>query len=80
MAAVAVVRLQTYRSVFGLTMLRFGTTVFAAWLGVVARPLTQAAALTNRLCDVPYRLKGGWSWNRSRAEAYEARRVLCHWQ
>jgi Domain of unknown function (DUF4173) len=165
MAAVAVVRLQTYRSIFGLTMLRFGTTVFATWLGVVvflvavalaqprlyrhlgvaallsayaavaygnwanpeamiareniARidwttgttrsptgaefdvnylsslsddavpalvirletlPPEQAAALTDRLCNVPQRLDGGWSWNRSRAEAYEARRVLCHWQ
>ncbi len=165
MAAVAVVRLQTYRSIFGLTMLRFGTTVFAAWLGVVALlvavalvrprfyrhlgvavllstyaaatcgnwanpeamiareniaridwatgttrsatgaefdvnylsglsddavpalvigletlPPEQTAALTNRLCDVPHRLDGGWSWNRSRAQAYEARRVLCHWQ
>ena len=162
---VAVVRLQTYRSIFGLTMLRFGTTVFATWLGVVvflvavalsqprfyrhlgvavllsayaavtygnwanpeamiareniARidwatgttrsrtgaefdityltslsddavpalvmrletlPLEQAAALTDRLCNVPHRLDGGWSWNRSRAKAYEARRVLCHWQ
>jgi Domain of unknown function (DUF4173) len=161
MAAVAVVRLQTYRSIFGLTMLRFGTTVFATWLGVVvflvavalARPrfyrhlgvtvllsayaavtygnwvnpeaiiareniaridwakgttrsstgaefdvnylsrlsddavpaletlpAEQAAALTNRLCDVPQRLEGGWSWNRSRVDAYDARRVLCHWQ
>jgi hypothetical protein len=165
MAAVAVVRLQTYRSIFGLTMLRFGTTVFASWLGVVvflvavaltqprfyrhlgvamvlsayvavaygnwanpeamiareniARidwatgttrsstgaefdvnylaglsddavpalvvrletlPLVQAAALTDRLCDVPQRLDGGWSWNRSRADAYDARRALCHWQ
>lgn len=33
--AVSILRLQTYRSVFGLTMLRFSTTVFAAWLGVV---------------------------------------------
>ncbi len=165
MAAVAVFRLQTYRSIFGLTMLRFGTTVFATWLGVVvflvavalaqprfyrhlgvavllsayaavaygnwanpeamiareniARidwatgttrsptgaefdvnylsglsddavpalvigletlPPEQTAALTNRLCDVPHRLNGGWSWNRSRANAFEARRVLCHWQ
>jgi Domain of unknown function (DUF4173) len=165
MAAVAVVRLQTYRSIFGLTMLRFGTMVIATWLGVVvflvavalaqprlyrrlgvavllsayaavtygnwanpeamiareniARidwatgttrsrtgvefdvnylsglsddavpalvlgletlPLEQAAALTDRLCGVPQRLDGGWSWNRSRAEAHDARRVLCHWQ
>jgi Domain of unknown function (DUF4173) len=165
MAAVAVVRLQTYRSIFGLTMLRFGTTVFAAWLGVVvflvAVALAQprlyrnlgvavllsayaavasgnwanpeamiareniaridwatgtvrsrtgakfdvnylaslsddavpalvirldtlrpelAAALTDRLCHVPQTLGGGWSWNRSRADAYDARRVLCHWQ
>jgi Domain of unknown function (DUF4173) len=165
MAAVAVVRLQTYRSIFGLTMLRFGTTVFATWLGVVvflvavalaqprfyrhlgvavllsayaavaygnwanpeamiareniaridwakgttrsstgaefdvnylsglsddavpalvirleSLPPKQAAALTNRLCDVPQRLDGGWSWNRSRADAYDARRTLCHWQ
>jgi Domain of unknown function (DUF4173) len=164
MAAVAVVRLQTYRSIFGLTMLRFGTTVFATWLGVVvflvavalaqprfyrhlgvavllsayaavaygnwanpeamiareniaridwakgstrsstgaefdvnylsglsddavpalvqrvgSLPAKQATALTNRLCDVPQRLDGGWSWNRSRADAYNARRVLCHW-
>jgi hypothetical protein len=35
MVAVSIVRLQTYRNVFGLTMLRFSTTVFAAWLGVV---------------------------------------------
>ncbi len=165
MAAVAAVRLQTYRSIFGLTMLRFGTTVFAMWLGVVvflvavaltqrrfyrhlgvavllsayaavtygnlanpeamiareniaridwARgatrsatgaefdvnylsglsddavpalvigletlPPEQAAALTDRLCNVPHQLDGGWSWNRSRADAYDARRVLCHWQ
>ncbi len=165
MAVVAVVRLQTYRSIFGLTMLRFGTTVFATWLGVVvflvavalaqprfyrqlgvavllsayvavaygnwanpeamiareniaridwatgttrsptgaefdvdylsglsddavtalvqrlgSLPANQAAALTDRLCDVPRRLDGGWSWNRSRADAYDARRVLCHWQ
>jgi Domain of unknown function (DUF4173) len=33
--AVSVARLQTYRSAFGLTMLRLSTTVFAAWLGVV---------------------------------------------
>lgn len=32
---VSVSRLQTYRSVYGLTMLRFSTTVFALWLGVV---------------------------------------------
>ena len=165
MAAVAVVRLQTYRSIFGLTMLRFGTTVFATWLGVVvflvavalaqprfhrhlgvavllsayiavtygnwanpeamiareniARidwatgttrsptgaefditylaslsddavpalairlptlPPQQAAALTSQLCNVPHGLDGGWSWNRSRADAHDARRVLCHWQ
>ncbi len=165
MAAVAVVRLQTYRSIFGLTMLRFGTTVVATWLGVVvflvavaltqprlyrqlgvavlltayaavaygnwanpeaiiareniaridwstgttrsptgaefdgnylsslsddavpvlvqrlgSLPPQQAAALTERLCDVPRRLDGGWSWNLSRADAYDARRVLCHWQ
>jgi hypothetical protein len=35
MVVVSIVRLQTYRNVFGLTMLRFSTTVFAAWLGVV---------------------------------------------
>lgn len=43
-------------------------------------PPEQAAALTDRLCNVPHRLDGGWSWNRSRVKAYEARRVLCHWQ
>lgn len=43
-------------------------------------PPEQAAALTDRLCNVPHRLDGGWSRNRSRAKAYEARRVLCHWQ
>ena len=32
---VSLSRLQTYRSVYGLTMLRFSTTVFAAWLGLV---------------------------------------------
>jgi Domain of unknown function (DUF4173) len=165
MAGVAVIRLQTYRSIFGLTMLRFGTTIFATWLGVVvllvaialaqprfyrhlgvavllsayaavaygnwtnpeamiareniaridwakgttrsstgaefdgnylsslsddavpalvvrleSLPPEQAAALTTRLCDAPQRLDGGWSWNRSRADAYDARRVLCHWQ
>jgi Domain of unknown function (DUF4173) len=165
MAAVAVVRLQTYRSIFGLTTLRFGTTVFAAWLGVVvflvavalvrprfhrrlgvavllsaytavtfgnwanpeaiiareniARidwatgttrsrsgaefdlnylsglsddavpaliihietlPPVQAASLKARLCSGPHRLDGGWSWNRSRVEAYEGRRALCNWQ
>lgn len=32
---VCVARLQTYRSVYGLTMLRFTTTAFALWLGVV---------------------------------------------
>jgi hypothetical protein len=165
MAAVAVERLQTYRSVFGLTMLRFGTTVFATWLGVVvflvavalirprfyrhlgvavvlstyaavtvgnwanpeamiaqenitriewstgttrastgaefdlnyvaelsddavpalviglkSLPPERASSLINRLCSVPQTLDGGWSWNRSRARAYEARRVLCGWQ
>jgi hypothetical protein len=35
MVAVSIARLQTYRSVFGLTMLRFSTTVFAGWLAVV---------------------------------------------
>jgi Domain of unknown function (DUF4173) len=165
MAAVAVVRLETYRSIFGLTMLRFGTTVFATWLAVVvllvavalarprfyrhlgvavllsayaavtygnwanpeamiareniaridwakgttrsssgaefdanylsslsddavptlvirlgSLPADQAAALTNQLCNVVPRLDGGWSWNRSRADAYNARRVVCGWQ
>ncbi len=32
---VCISRLQTYRSVYGLTMLRLSTTVFAAWLGLV---------------------------------------------
>jgi Domain of unknown function (DUF4173) len=32
---VSVARLQTYRGVYGLTMLRFFTTAFALWLGVV---------------------------------------------
>jgi hypothetical protein len=165
MAVVAVVRLQTYRSIFGLTMLRFGTTVFATWLGVVvflvavalirprlyrhvgtavllsayaavgyanwanpeamiareniarinwtagttrsttgaefdiyyltglsddavpvlarslgSLPPAQADAATRTLCNVPRSLDGGWSWNRSRADAYDARRALCHWQ
>lgn len=44
MAVVAVLRLKTYRSIFGLTMLRFGTTVFATWLGVVV--FLVAVALT----------------------------------
>jgi hypothetical protein len=35
MVVAAVSRLQTYRHVFGLTMLRFSTTLFAVWLGVV---------------------------------------------
>jgi Domain of unknown function (DUF4173) len=35
MVAVSIARLQTYRSVFGLTMLRFSTTVFAGWLAVL---------------------------------------------
>ena len=43
-------------------------------------PLKQAATLTDRLCSKPQTLDGGWSWNRSRADAYDARRVLCHWQ
>ncbi len=33
--AVSIARLQTYRSVYGLTMLRLSTTVFAGWLGLV---------------------------------------------
>ena len=164
MSMVAVVRLQTYRSVFGLTMLRFGTTVFAAWLGVVvflvgvvllrprlhrhlgvalllsayasmtfgnwanpesmiARenitrihwqtgttrsvdgaefdpaylaglsddavpalvahlndlPPEQAAELQRDICDSPHHLDDGWSWNRSREQAFATRRHLCTW-
>lgn len=35
MAGVSVTRLQTYRTVFGLTMLRWSTTAFAVWLAIV---------------------------------------------
>ncbi len=46
MVVVSIVRLQTYRNVFGLTMLRFSTTVFAAWLGVVIVMIVVALART----------------------------------
>jgi Domain of unknown function (DUF4173) len=49
-------------------------------IGLKSLPPEKATSLINRLCGVPQRLDGGWSWNRSRANAYEARRVLCHWQ
>jgi hypothetical protein len=42
---VSVTRLQTYRAVYGLTMLRFTTTAFALWLGVVL--LLVAASLVS---------------------------------
>lgn len=35
MAVVSMIRLSTYREVFGLTMLRYGTTVAAAWIAIV---------------------------------------------
>lgn len=46
MVVVSIMRLQTYRNVFGLTMLRFSTTVFAAWLGVVVVMIVVALVRT----------------------------------
>ncbi len=84
MVVVSIARLEFYSEVFGLTMLRLYTSVFAGWLGLVLALAAIALWWSPRewlaLSIVVLALLGVFSMNLVNPEAVVARHNLARWQ